>query len=645
MTLDPADLDQSVDPGVDFYRYANGGWLDAHPIPAGYGAWGAFEEIDTRNEVILREILEKAAEEPADDLDRLLGDSWAAGMDLASIEAAGIEPIRPFLDAIDAVSSYEDVLALLPTLHGSRIHALFGWIVDVDHDDSTRNLLWLAQAGLGLPDREAYFDEGDAPEALRSAYVDHVAAQLENLGAPKDDATRSAEGVMDLETRIAALHMRAEETRDPDLTLNRHDLAELDQLASALNLRDYLRAVGAGAADTVNVENPAMLGGLYEIVAATDLDTMRAYLRFHVVRSTAEALPRVFDDEAFSFYGRRIEGQQQQHDRPKRVIDAITADMGEALSQRYVAEAFPPQAKERALQMVAAILDEMRLSLETRSWMSDETRALGLEKLDAFGVKMGYPDRWRDWSGLHVGRSSYAANRLNATRFEAAYQLNKLDKPVDLTEWEMPPHIVNAYYHPNRNEIVFPAGILQPPMFDANADDALNFGGIGTVIAHEITHGFDDQGRRFDSKGHFRDWWTSDDETHFKALADRLAAQYDGYVVIDDVHVNGRLTLGENIADLGGLALAYRAHARIAADAPPVDGLTPGQRFFLAAATLWRVNSSDELARTLAQIDPHSPRHLRVRGPMSNLEAFQTAFDLDDDAPMMRPRDERIEIW
>jgi predicted metalloendopeptidase len=295
--------------------------------------------------------------------------------------------------------------------------------------------------------------------------------------------------------------------------------------------------------------------------------------------------------------------------------------------------------------MVAAILEEMRAALQTRTWMHDETRARGETKLDAMRVKIGYPDEWRDWSGLEVTRTAYAANRLNAARFEVARRLAKLGQPVDRGEWEMPAHIVNAYYHPTLNEIVVPAGILQPPLFDAEADDAVNYGGIGMVIAHEITHGFDDQGRRFDADGALRDWWTAEDAERFTKLADQLVAQFDAYVVLDDVHINGRLTLGENIADLGGLALAQRAHARVAADAPSIDGLSPAQRFFLANAVLWRANISVELQRTLAGVDPHSPRELRVLGPVSNLDAFQTAYGLADDAPMMRPRDERIEIW
>ncbi|MBI4933020.1 MAG: M13 family metallopeptidase [Actinobacteria bacterium] len=645
MTLSPADRDHSVHPGVDFYRYANGGWIDANPIPSGYGAWGAIEELDRRNDLTVRRLLEQAAAQPDNDLDRMLGDYFASGMDTAAIEEAGISAIEPSLRLIDGIATHADVWALLPEFQRNGFMVFFGWAVTVDHDDASSYLLWLAQTGLGLPDRDAYFSAGEAPEQLRAAYVEHVARQLRNLGTDADEAAELATHVLEFETRMADLHLRGEERRDPSNTLNRHDLDALQALAPALQLPAFLSAIGAGSVTTVNVQNPRLIAGIHGVVAATDIATIRAYLRFQVVHSLASALPAAFEDANFEFYGRRVGGQQEPHERAKRIIGAIGGDMGEAVGQRFVEATFPPTAKERALVMVQAIVDEMRRSLETRTWMSDETRARGLTKLDAIGVKIGYPDVWRDWSGLQIDRTHYAQNRLNAERFELDRQLSLLTQPVDPTEWEMPPHVVNAYYHPIRNEIVFPAGILQPPMFDAEADDAVNFGGIGTVIAHEITHGFDDSGRRFDADGAFRDWWTPDDEARFAALTERLVAQYDEYVAIDEVHVNGRLTLGENIADLGGIALAARALERVSGDAPPVDGMTPLQRFYLANASIWRANTSDELARTLAQVDTHSPRHLRVLGPMSNQLSFQRAFDLADDAPMMRPPEERIEIW
>ncbi|MDA0161775.1 M13 family metallopeptidase [Solirubrobacter ginsenosidimutans] len=638
MTLPASDRDPSADPGVDFYRFANGGWLDANPIPAGYGSWGSFEEVSRRNEVVLGELLQRAAAEPVDAVDRLLGDHFAAGLDLAGIEAAGIEPIAPLLDAIRAS---DDVLAVLPVLHRAGIFALLGWGVTADHDDANQNLLWLTQAGLGLPDRESYFDDGPAAVALRAAYVEHVAAQLGHVGG--DPA--QAPAVLEFETRLAALHLRAEERRDTDRIHNRFDRAALTELAPTIDLPRYLDALGAAAAETVNVENPRLLEGLAAVIEPTAPATLRAYLEFAVVHAVADALPSRIDEEDFAFYGRRIRGQEEQHTRTKRVIDAVGADLGEALAERYVALSFPADAKDRAARMVEEIVEEMRASIRTREWMGADTRAKAEAKLDAVQVKIGYPDRWRDWSGLQLGRTAYAANRLNATRFELDRQLAKLGEPVDRDEWEMPAHIVNAYYHPTLNEIVVPAGILQPPLFDATADDAINYGGIGMVIAHEITHGFDDQGRRFDADGALREWWTPEDATRFTSLADQLVEQFDAYTVLGDVHINGKLTLGENIADLGGLTLAQRAHARVAAGAPAVDGLTPAQRFFLANAGLWRVKMSDDLQRTLAGIDPHSPRPLRVLGPVSNMEAFREAFDLPDDAPIMRPRDERIEIW
>lgn len=642
MTLHPQDLDTSVDPAVDFYRYANGGWIDANPIPPGYGSWGSFEELGERNDATIRAMLEAAATDPQNDLDRLLGDFYASGMDLDAIEAAGTTAIQPFLDAIDAISSLDELVALLPTLHEAGMLVIFAGGVTPDFDDGTVNQLWLVPTGLGLPDRDAYFAEGEAPEALRTAYVAHVAAQLGHLGSP---LAAHAAGVMTFETRLAEVHLKGEEKRDPSNTLNRHDIEALLALSPGLDLPGYLRAIGLGHLTSVNVQQPRFFAALHGILSDTPIDVLKAHLAFHVVRTVADALPARFDDEAFEFYGRRINGQQQQHERSKRVIAALGADVGDAVGQRFVAATFTPEAKERAVRMVQAIIDEMRRSLQTRPWMTDETRTRGLRKLDAIRVKIGYPDVWRDWSGLHVDRTTYAANRIAASRFELDHMRSKLSKPVDVTEWEMPPHVVNAYYHPTRNEIVFPAGILRPPMFDADADDAVNFGGIGTVIAHEISHGFDDQGRRFDADGAFRDWWTAEDEAAYSERTAQLVAQFDGYVAVDEVHVNGQLTLGENIADLGGIALAVRAHARVSQGAPSIDGFTPAQRFFLANAAVWRCNVSDELRRTLAQIDTHSPRELRVRGPLSNLQEFQDAFGLSDDAPMMRPRAERIEIW
>jgi len=405
MTLRASDRDPSADPGTDFYRFANGGWLDANPIPPGYGAWGAFEEVSRRNEVVLRELLEHAMTDPSDELDRLLGDAFAAGMDLEAIEAAGIEPIVPLLEAAER----EDLAAL----HRAGIFGLFGGGVTADHDDPDRNLLWLVQAGLGLPDRESYFEE--SAKELRAAYVKHIDAQLRNAGVAGDGAA-----VLAFETRLAELHLRAEERRDIERIHNRYDREAL--VALAPGLAGYLTAVGADAAESVNVENPRLLEGLQAVLDETAPVTRRAYFSFHVVKAVADALPRRVDDEDFAFYGRRIRGQEEQHERTKRVIDAIGSDLGEALAQRYVATTFSPAAKERAERMVEAIVDEMRASIRTREWMGAETRKRAEAKLDAFRVKIGYPARWRSWDGLVIGRDSYAANRLAAARFELERQ-------------------------------------------------------------------------------------------------------------------------------------------------------------------------------------------------------------------------------
>ena len=649
MALNADDRDPSIEPGADFYRFANGGWLDANPIPPGYGSWGAFHEVDHRNREILHALLQRAAADPETDLDRLIGDYFVAGMDTEAIEAGGLAPIEAHLDRIRSLASHDDVLALLPLLHRDGLPVLWGWGVEVDHDDSHVHLLWLVQGGLGLPDRDAYDDPSEAAADLREAYVRHIAAQLRGVesGDAASDAelTDRARRVLAFETGLAAHHLRSEERRDTDLILNRHDLEQLVTLSPGLDLPGYLTALGAADARTVNVESTGYLAALPDVLQQTEVAVLRDYLAFHLVTAVAEALPRSFDEENFAFYGMRIEGKTEQLERYKRVIDALGSDLGEALGRRFVEETFPPSAKERALAMVDEIIAEMRTSLHTRDWMSESTRVAALEKLDAFRVKIGYPDEWRDWSGLQVTRDSYAGNRLRAARFEADRQLARISRPVDPAEWEMPPHAVNAYFHPFRNEIVFPAGILQPPMFDAAADDALNYGGIGMVIAHEITHAFDDQGRRFDATGAFRDWWTDEDQARFSELADRLVAQFDAYEVAGGLHVNGRLTLGENIADLGGLALTSRAHARVSEGADPIDGMTPAQRLFLAYATLWRSHMSDELMRTRIQTDPHSPARLRVIGPLSNSSAFAAAYGLADDAAVMRAPQERIEIW
>ncbi len=645
--LDATRLDADVAPGEDFYRFANGGWLDANPVPAEFPAWGAFLEIHVRNEALLHDLLEEAAaaDEPSDDTTAMVGDYVAAGMDVDAIEAAGVEPLRGLLDRIDAVESADDVPAVVAELHRFGVPGPFEVGVQPDFDRTDRYLVYLGQAGLGLPERDYYLRDDDQSRALLQAYTQHVATQLANLGTDEEEAASAARAIVDLETRLAESSYTAEQMRDLDLVLNRVDADQLDELMPTFGLRAHLARLGVSPA-TVGIDNLGFFPVVDALVLDTPVATLRQYLRWHLVRAYASALPAPFEDADFAFYRRTLGGQQEPRERWKRILGAASEDIGEQVARLYVDAAFPPEAKARAVEMVDELVEAMERSIRAVDWMTDDTRSAALTKVSTFTAKIGYPDRWRDYSGLEITPEVHVANRMRAAAFDLQRRLDRLDDPVDADEWEMPAHLVNAYYNPLRNEIVFPAGILQPPMFWADGDDAGNYGGIGTVIGHEITHGFDDNGSKFDEQGRFRMWWTDDDRTEFDRRAADLVGQVDAYPLGEDVSVNGRLTLGENIADLGGLAIAFDAwrHAGGEQD-PDVDGYTPAQRFFLAHAGIWRMNYTDEYLRLLLNVDVHAPSQVRVNGPVSNLEAFADAFDLPTEAPLRRPGDDRVQIW
>jgi putative endopeptidase len=481
---------------------------------------------------------------------------------------------------------------------------------------------------------------------LRAAYAAHVAAQLRNLGHDAGAAEAAAAAIIAFETRLAEASLTREQQRDPVLTLNRRDVDALDGLMPAFGFTGYVRELGV-TQPTVSIDSEGFFEGLEAALVETPIETLRDYLRWHLVRTYASALPRAFEDEHFSFYARTLGGQQEMKPRWKRIIDLASADIGEMVSQLYVEAAFPAAAKSRCEHLVEHLLVAMREAISSNTWMTEATKDQALEKLRGFRYKIGYPDRWRDYSGLELVRTSFVECRLRAARFEYARQLGRLGEPVDTGEWAMPAHVVNAYYHPLLNEIVFPAGILQPPFFYADADDAINFGGIGSVIGHEITHGFDDSGSRFDAHGALRDWWTDADRAEFERRAEVLVAQFNAFPVTDDLTVNGKLTLGENIADLGGVAIAYRGlmEALHGHDAPEIGGLTPAQRFFASYASIWRTNYTEQTARLLASIDPHSPAGARANIPLSNFPPYAEAFGVADGAPMARREEERAHIW
>jgi putative endopeptidase len=646
-----ADMDLTADPAGDFYRFVNGGWLDANPVPADEASWGVFHEVDKQNELVLREILEEAMRKPKDELHRKLGDFYATGMDEKAIEAQGAKPLAEELARIDGLADLAGLPALLARLHSIGSNGLFGIGSNADLTDATRNILFVAQDGMGLPERDYYLRTDEESAALRKAYEEHIARMLvllaESRGESGADAARDAATVLALETELAKQAFGAVDFRDPQHLLNKISVAEAQGLTPHFDWTVYLTTQGLDPAQAINLIAPGYFKNADALLAIRPLDEWKAYLRWHLVSAYADALSKAFDEQDFAFFGRTLGGAKEQRPRWKRVIDSTGGALGEALGQAFVEQTFSPNAKERCLQMVADLLAAMRTRIEHLAWMSDATRAKALEKLAAFRTKIGYPDKWRDWSGLDVQRDSYAKNRMRAAEFEFRYDLAKVGKPVDKSEWGMPAYIVNAGYNPLNNDITFPAGILQPPFFSEAYDDALNYGAMGAVIGHEITHGFDDEGSQFDAQGNLADWWTEEDRTEFERRAKVVEEQFSDYVAIGELKVNGKLTLGENLADLAGLTIAHDALALRQANQrlAPMDGFTPEQRFFLAWARAWRNNYTPERLKLQVNTNEHAPANFRAIGPLSNLDAFQHAFGFRDDAPVMRPRDARAIVW
>jgi len=645
--IDTTLFDMATSPAQDFYRYVNGGWLDGNPVPPEYSSWGAFHEVNERNQELLHELLQRAAEQdaPAGSARRKVGDYFAAAMDEDAIATTGVEPLSEYLQRIDSASSLQDVRDLARDLMRVGVGAFHSLGIAPDFEDADAYLAYVGQGGLGLPERDYYTRDDERSVVLREAYTAHVARQLRNLGGNEAEALDSAQRILAFETRLAEASYTAEQMRDVQLTMNRHDVITLDELMPGFGLSAYVVELGVSA-PTVNVDNRGFFESLQKALDETPLDTVRDYLRWHLVSTFASSLPPAFENEAFEFYGKTLGGQKKLRPRWKRVLDAATNDIGELVAQLYVEAAFSEHAKQRCEQMVDHLLSAMGKAIRNAEWMTEPTKAQALEKLAGFTYKIGYPDQWRDYSALTIERDSHVANRMRAAEFEYQREMGRLGDPVDKAEWAMPAHQVNAYYHPLLNEIVFPAGILQPPFFYAEADDAVNYGAIGAVIGHEITHGFDDRGSHFDANGALRDWWTEADRAEFDRRAQTLVEQFEAYEVDDDLHVNGRLTLGENIADLGGLKIAYEALAETLPSEPPlVDAMTPTQRFFLSWARVWRTNYTPEYLRLIVNVDPHSPAQFRVNGPLANTPAFAAAFGIADDAPMTRSPETRASIW
>jgi len=648
--LDSNEFDNSIKPQDDFFGYVNGKWMKQNPIPPDRSNWGVDVEIFDRNLSRLRLLCEAAAARgPLGTLiEREVGDFYSSAIDQGGIDAAGVTPLRAEFDRIAAVKTPADVLVALGHLKSLGIPAGFRFVSLPDKKNSSIDQALLGQGGLGLPDRDYYFRDDDKSRLQRSEYVGHVAKMFILLGDEPEAAQIEATAVMRLETDLAHACLTRAVLRNPYASYHLMSLKDATtRFTPDVDWASYLRETGAPAFTEVNFAHPQFFQAFNRLLFETPIADWRSYLRWNLVHFCAPYLSQPFEKEDFDFYGAKLNGIQVIEPRWKRAIDATDSNLGEALGQLFVAAYFPPEAKDRVLSLVGNLRSAFRSRLQKSEWMDEPTRTKALEKLDSLTVKMGYPDRWRDYSSAAIARGPYILNILHLTAFEAHRDLGKIGGPADKTEWHMTAPTVSAYYNASNNEIVFPAGILEPPFFDPKADDALNYGSIGAVIGHEMTHGFDDKGRQYDAHGNLSDWWSAQSADRFKAHAAGIVKQFSEYTVLDGLNVNGQLTEGENIADLGGLLIAYDAlEQRLSGNPHPlIDGYTPEQRFFLSYAISWRDELRPEALRLQVQTDPHSPANFRVNGPLSNVAEFAIAFGVSETSPMRRAVAKRLVIW
>jgi putative endopeptidase len=643
----PSDLDKSKDACTDLGAYVNGKWQAANEIPGDRSSWGAFDMLAERSLAVRHQLAEQAAaDKGAKGVEKIVGDFYATGMDAAKINAQGLKPLQGRLATIDAL---KDPASIATWLRNSFAHGeafVFDFGPEADFKNSSMNIAYATQGGLGLPDRGYYFDK-DKQDKL-SAYQAHVAKVLELSGVPGADAAQQAKDVVAFETRLAkASKSREELSRDVSLYYKPISPADADKLTPNFPWTTFFQSQGIATPAMFSLAMPEFHQEVSKMLAEEPVATWKSYLRFHTIDEASPYLSDAFADENYAFYGKVMRGQKEQKARWKRVLGATESGAGEALGQMYVQVAFPAESKMRMEQLVQNLRTALKARIQNLDWMSPETKAKAIAKWDSFTPKIGYPSKWRDWTGLKTSRDSYIGNVLAADEFNYRWMLGKIGKPVDRTEWTMSPQTVNAYYNPLQNEIVFPAAILQPPFFDPKADDPLNYGGIGAVIGHEMTHGYDDQGSRFGPTGNMENWWTDADAKNFAARTDKLVQQFNGYEALPGVKVNGKLTLGENIADLGGLATAYDAmHAATHGTPDPmIDGMTRDQRFFLNWATVWRDKMTPDYKKVLVATNPHAPAEFRAIGAPSNLPAFAQAFQCKAGDPMVRASDRQVVIW
>jgi len=648
--IDRANMDTAVAPGEDFFKYANGQWLNKTEIPGDKTRWGSFDELRDRTNKDVHDLLIAAAASnakvgtPEGDV----GAFFKSGMDTVAINKAGIEPITVLLSQIDGMQSNADIMPLVAAFYTKGIHSIFGGYIFADEKDVNNNIMQFSQNGLGLPTKDYYTKTDENSEKIRVAYKKYLADLLTKSGVDAATATTQAEQIFNLEKQLAAASLSPVEMRDPNKLYNKFTPAQISA-ATGIDWTKFIADLGVTkGADSIIVSTPNYYKTLGAQLKATNLDIWKAYFKAHLISDMAPYLSQDFVTARFEFYSKTLSGQKQQKPRWESVMGVINGAIGDELGQLYVSKHFKPEAKARMVELVNNLQTAFHDRINTLDWMSDATKNKAIAKLNTFIKKIGYPESWKSYEGLVIVPNNYVENVLNASAFEFKRELAKLGTKVDKKEWLMTPNTVNAYYNPVFNEIVFPAAILQFPFFDANADDAINYGGIGAVIGHEMTHGFDDQGCQYDAEGYLKNWWTPEDAKLFAEKTGVVVDQFNGFTVLDGkVNVNGQLTLGENIADLGGITIAYDAFKKTKQGQSEelIDGFTPDQRFFLSWAQIWRNKSTDAMALQLIETDPHSPGEWRCNGPLSNFEPFYKAFNIKEGDKMFVPVDKRAKVW
>ncbi|MCF4100321.1 M13 family metallopeptidase [Gillisia sp. M10.2A] len=651
-----AFMDTTVSPKEDFFRYVNGTWADSTEIPDEYTTWGSFNELRKNTDADALALLEKASNDK--NLDASSDQAKAvylfkSMMDTVSRNEKGIAPLKPYLAKIDAITSKEDLQKYLTEMQQYGGAGFFGFSVRADAKDSNKNTAYIYPAGLGLPDRDYYVASDSDSKDIREKYKAHVSRMLQYLGDTPEAATKSAEQILAFETSLATPQLDKVERRDARKTYNPMTVAQLQKQVGALDWKRYFNEIGASSIDTVIVAQPKYMEALQKTFAANKVADWKTYLRWSLFNDAANALSTDIERANWEFYQQTLTGAKEQRPLNERALGTVNGTLGEALGKLYVEENFPPEAKAKAQEMIANIIKAYEVRINNLSWMSEDTKKKAIEKLGTTQIKVGYPDEWKDYSDLEIDTpddkdGSFFQNMMNAAKWNVKENIAKLGEPVDKTEWFMSPQTVNAYYNPSYNEIVFPAAILQPPFYDYKADAAINYGGIGAVIGHEISHGFDDSGSRFDAQGNLNNWWTDQDLEKFEKLGGSLADQYSAIEVLDSVYINGKFTLGENIGDLGGVNAAYdglQIHLKEHGDPGKIDGFTPEQRFFLSWATVWRTKMRDEALRNRIKTDPHSPGMYRAYVPLQNINAFYEAFDIKEGDKMYVKPENRVLIW